>query len=305
VRNPILAVGSVAFDSVKTPFGEANRVVGGAATYFSIAASFFTDVRIVAVVGDDFGPNVETVFGGRSIDLAGLQRVRGETFRWRGEYGFDLNSRETIYTHLNVFEQFQPTIPPKYATSPFVFLGNIHPTLQGSVLDQVEQPTLVGADTMNYWIERTPDDLRAVLTRVDVLLINDSEARELARESNLVKAARAVQAMGPSTLVIKRGEHGVLMTRPGGGFFAAPAMPLEEVFDPTGAGDTFAGGFLGYLASCERVDDGSLARAIIYGSAMASFAVEDFGVDRLLHLTREEVAERFSEFKKLTHFDAV
>ncbi len=303
--NPILAVGSVAFDSVKTPFGEANRVVGGAATYFSIAASFFTDVRIVAVVGHDFGPNVEKVFGGRRIDLAGLQRVPGETFRWRGEYGFDLNSRETIYTHLNVFEQFTPTIPAQYASSPFVFLGNIHPTLQTSVLDQVQRPTLVGADTMNYWIERTPDDLRAVLKKVDVLLINDSEARELARESNLVKAARAVQAMGPATLVIKRGEHGVLMTRPGGGFFAAPAMPLEEVFDPTGAGDTFAGGFLGYLASCERVDDGSLARAIIYGSTMASFAVEDFSVDRLLRLTQQDIARRFNEFKKLTHFDAV
>jgi len=305
VENPILAVGSVAFDSIKTPFGEANRVVGGAATYFSIAASFFTGVRIVAVVGDDFGPNVEKVFGGRRIDLAGLQRVPGETFRWRGEYGFDLNSRETIYTHLNVFERFQPTIPSSYASSPFVFLGNIHPTLQTSVLDQVKRPRLVGADTMNYWIERTPDDLRSVLQRVNVLLINDSEARELARESNLVKAARAIQRMGPATIVIKRGEHGVLMTRSGGGFFAAPAMPLEDVFDPTGAGDTFAGGFLGYLASCEQVDDGSLARAIIYGSTMASFAVEDFSVDRLLRLTHEDIAARFNEFKKLTHFDAV
>jgi sugar/nucleoside kinase (ribokinase family) len=305
MEHSILAVGSVAFDSIKTPFGEANRVVGGAATYFSIAASFFTDVRIVAVVGTDFGPNVDKVFGGRRIDLTGLQRVPGETFRWRGEYGFDLNSRETVYTHLNVFEHFQPTIPEKYAASPFVFLGNIHPQLQASVLDQVKRPKLVGADTMNYWIERTPGDLRAVLKRVDILLINDSEARELARESNLVKAARTVQAMGPTTLVIKRGEHGVLMTRPDGGFFAAPAMPLEEVFDPTGAGDTFAGGFLGYLASCERVDDASLARAIIYGSTMASFAVEDFSVDRLLRLTPADVATRFNEFKKLTHFDAV
>ena len=304
--NPILAVGSVAFDSIKTPFGEANRIVGGAATYFAIAASFFTDVRIVAVVGEDFGrANVEKMFGGRRIDIAGLETVPGETFRWKGEYGFDLNSRETIYTRLNVFNEFKPKIPESHKTSPFVFLGNIHPTLQVDVLDQVHRPKLVGADTMNYWIERTPEDLRRVLERVDVLLINDSEARELAGEANLVKAARKVQAMGPTTLVIKRGEHGVLMTRPGGGFFAAPAMPLEEVFDPTGAGDTFAGGFLGYLAACESVDEPSLARAIIYGSTLASFAVEDFGVDRLLRLTKKEIADRFQEFKELTHFDAI
>jgi sugar/nucleoside kinase (ribokinase family) len=303
--NPILAVGSVAFDSIKTPFGEANRVVGGAATYFSIAASFFTEVRIVAVVGQDFATNIEKVFGGRRIDLAGLETVPGETFRWRGEYGFDLNSRETIYTHLNVFETFTPKIPASHRSSPFVFLGNIHPVLQVDVLNQVEKPKLVGADTMNYWIERTPGELKEVLKRVDVLLINDSEARELAGQPNLVKAARAIQAMGPRTLVIKRGEHGVLMTRTAGGFFAAPAMPLEEVFDPTGAGDTFAGGFLGYLASCNAVDDASLARAIIYGSTLASFAVEDFSVDRLLRLTREEVTARFNEFKKLTHFDVV
>jgi sugar/nucleoside kinase (ribokinase family) len=303
--NPILAVGSVAFDSIKTPFGEANRVVGGAATYFALAASFFTEVRIVAVVGEDFGGNIKKVFGGRTIDLAGLETVPGETFRWKGEYGFDLNSRETIYTHLNVFEQFKPKIPVSHRSSPFVFLGNIHPTLQSDVLDQVTKPRLVGADTMNYWIERTPDELKRVLKRVDILLINDSEVRELAGEANLVKAARKVQAMGPKTLVIKRGEHGVLMTRPSGGFFAAPAMPLEQVFDPTGAGDTFAGGFLGYLASCENVDDASLARAIIYGSTLASFAVEDFSVDRLLRLRNEEVSERFSDFKRLTHFDVV
>ncbi len=303
--NPILAVGSVAFDSVKTPFGEASRVVGGAATYFAIAASFFTDVRIVAVVGEDFGGQVERIFGGRRIDLAGLERVPGETFRWKGEYGFDLNSRETIYTHLNVFERFAPKIPEAHRSSPIVFLGNIHPSLQADVLNQVTKPALVGADTMNYWIERTPDELRNVLSRVDVLLINDSEARELAGEANLVKAAKAVQAMGPKTLVIKRGEHGVLMTRSGGGFFAAPAMPLEDVFDPTGAGDTFAGGFMGYLASCGAVDDGALARAIIYGSTLASFAVEDFSVDRLLRLTPDDISARFSEFKKLTHFDVV
>ena len=303
--DPILVVGSVAFDSVKTPFGEVSRVVGGAATYFSVAASFFTDVRVVAVVGADFGPQVARVFGNRRIDLSGLQQVPGETFRWKGEYGFDLNSRETIYTHLNVFEQFSPVIPETYRGTPFVFLGNIHPSLQTQVLDQVREPRLVGADTMNYWIDRTPDELRAVLRRVDVLLINDSEARQLAGEANLVRAARLIQAMGPRTLVIKRGEHGVLMTRPEGGFFAAPAMPLESVFDPTGAGDTFAGGFMGYLASAGAVTDSTLARAIIYGSTLASFAVEDFSVDRLLRLTREEIGGRFAEFKTLTHFDLV
>jgi fructose-1-phosphate kinase PfkB-like protein len=245
------------------------------------------------------------VFGDRNIDTTGLETVAGETFRWKGEYGFDLNSRETIYTRLNVFEQFKPKIPAAHRTSPFVFLGNIHPSLQLDVLGQVSAPRLVGADTMNYWIERTPEELTSVLKRVDVLLINDSEARELAGEANLVKAARRIQAMGPRTLVIKRGEHGVLMTRTGGGFFAAPAMPLEEVFDPTGAGDTFAGGFLGYLASCDQLDDAGLARAIIYGSTLASFAVEDFSVDRLLRLTKPEIAERFSAFKQLTHFDIV
>jgi sugar/nucleoside kinase (ribokinase family) len=303
--DPILVVGSVALDSVKTPFGEASRVVGGAATYFSVAASFFSDVRVVAVVGTDFAPHVDRVFGGRRIDLSGLQQVPGETFRWKGEYGFDLNNRDTVYTHLNVFEDFTPTIPPAYRDSPFVFLGNIHPALQQQVLDQVSGPRLVGADTMNYWIERTPGELRQVLRRVDVLLINDSEARQLAGEANLVKAARLIQAMGPKTLVIKRGEHGVLMTRPEGGFFAAPAMPLEEVFDPTGAGDTFAGGFMGCLASSGAVTDSSLARAIIYGSTLASFAVEDFSVERLLRLTKQEISARFAAFKTLTHFDLV
>jgi sugar/nucleoside kinase (ribokinase family) len=301
---PILAVGSVAFDSIKSPFGAVSRVVGGSATYFSIAASFFTDVRLVAVVGEDFAEHAKRVFAGRRIDLAGLQYATGETFRWKGEYGFDLNSRETIYTHLNVFEDFRPTIPPAYRESPFLFLGNIHPRLQLEVLEQVSSPRVVAADTMNYWIERTPEDLPPVLRRVHVLIVNDSEARQLSRESNLVKAARVIRAMGPETIVIKRGEHGVLMTRPGDAeFFAAPALPLEEVLDPTGAGDTFAGGFLGYLASCGELSNQAFARAIIYGSTLASFAVEDFGLERLLRLTKEEVAARFGYFKRLTHFD--
>jgi sugar/nucleoside kinase (ribokinase family) len=302
--NPILAVGSVAFDTIKNPFGEATRVVGGSATYFSVAASFFTEVRLVAVVGEDFADHGAGVFAGRPIDLAGLQTVPGETFRWRGEYGFDLNTRETIYTKLNVFEQFQPVIPEAFRSSPLVFLGNIHPRLQLDVLDQVRAPRLAAADTMNYWIEGTPDELREVLKRIDVLIVNDSEARELSKEANLVKAARALRAMGPCTVVIKRGEHGVLMTCSGEGeFFAAPAMPLEEVFDPTGAGDTFAGGFMGSLATSDEVNDATLARAIIYGSTLASFAVEDFSLDRLLRLTHEEIRERFRLFKRLTYFD--
>jgi sugar/nucleoside kinase (ribokinase family) len=302
--NPILAVGSVAFDTIKNPFGEVSRVVGGSATYFSVAASFFTDVRLVAVVGEDFAERGAGMFRGRSIDLAGLQTVPGETFRWKGEYGFDLNNRETIYTKLNVFEQFQPVIPDEYRSSPFVFLGNIHPRLQLDVLDQVTAPRLVAADTMNYWIEGTPNELREVLKRVDVLIINDSEARELSGEANLVKAARAIRSMGPCTLVIKRGENGVLMTCQGEvDFFAAPAMPLEEVFDPTGAGDTFAGGFVGYLAACGEVTDAAMARSIIYGSTLASFAVEDFSLDRLLSLTEAEIKERFRHFKRLTYFD--
>ncbi len=302
--NPVLAVGSVAFDTIKNPFGEATRVVGGSATYFALAASFFTTVRLVAVVGEDFAERGSHVFAGRSIDLEGLQTVPGETFRWKGEYGFDLNARETIYTKLNVFEGFQPVIPQTYRSSPFVFLGNIHPRLQLEVLEQVEGPRLVAADTMNYWIEGTPDELREVLKRIDVLIINDSEARELSGQSNLVKAARVIRSLGPDTVVIKRGENGVLMTCAGEGeFFAAPAMPLEEVFDPTGAGDTFAGGFLGSLAASNTLDEAALARAIIYGSTLASFAVEDFSVDRLLRLTKEELRERFRYFKRLTHFE--
>jgi len=303
---PILAVGSVAFDSIKNPFGEANRVVGGSATYFSLAASFFTEVRLVAVVGEDFAERGSEVFGGRTIDTSGLQVMPGETFRWKGIYGFDLNQRDTIYTKLNVFEDFQPVISEEWRSSPIVFLGNIHPRLQLDVLDQVRSPQLVAADTMNLWIETTSDDLRKVLERVDILIINDSEARELSREANLVKAARVLRAMGPATVVIKRGEHGVLMTTSADGeFFAAPALPLEEVFDPTGAGDTFAGGFVGYLAGCGDTCDASLARAIIYGSTLASFAVEDFSIDRLLHLDKDEIAGRFRQFKRLTHFDEV
>ena len=301
---PILTVGSVAFDSVKTPFGEVSRVVAGAATYFSISASFFTDVRLVGVVGDDFVDEHLAVFAGRRIDLDGLQRVAGETFRWRGEYNFDLNSRETIYTHLNVFEKFRPQIPDSFRNSPFVFLANIHPSLQLDVLNQVEAPEFVALDTMNYWIAGAPDELRKVLKRVHILVINDSEARELSGEANLVKAARVIQAMGPKRVVIKRGEYGVLMTRDDG-FFAVPGLPLEDVRDPTGAGDTFAGGFVGYLAAAPAITDEVVTQAIVAGSTMASFAVEDFGLDCLTGLTEPRVKRRFAEFKRLTHFEAL
>jgi len=298
----ILTVGSVAFDSVKTPFGEVSRVVAGAATYFSIAASFFTEVRLVGVVGDDFLDDHLSVFSGRQIELDGLQRVAGETFRWRGEYSADLNTRETIYTHLNVFEGFSPRIPDRFRDTPFVFLANIHPSLQLEVLEQVEQPELVALDTMNYWIEGASEELQRVLARVDVLVINDSEARQLSGEGNLVKAARIIQGMGPERVVIKRGEYGALMTTPEG-FFAVPGLPLNRVCDPTGAGDTFAGGFVGFLAAATKITDQVVNQAVIAGSAMASFTVEEFGLERLLTITDVEIKQRFQQFKRLTHFD--
>lgn len=300
----VLTVGSVAFDSIKTPVGEASRIVGGAATYFSIAASFFTSVRLVAVVGDDFGPEQLQVFNGRQIDLSGLHRLAGETFRWKGQYSDDLNTRETIYTHLNVFEQFHPRVPDAFRDSPFVFLANIHPSLQLEVLEQVKTPDFVALDTMNLWIEGTPAELRQALKKVHVIIINDEEARELSGESNLVKAARVIRGLGPERVVIKRGENGVLMTHRDG-FFAAPSMPLEKVCDPTGAGDTFAGGFVGYLAAAPRLSDAVVIQAVIAGSTMASFAVEDMGLDRLLRLTDTEVKARFADFKRLTQFDAL
>ena len=302
--SPILTVGSVAFDSIKTPFGAVARVIGGAATYFSVAASFFTDVRLVAVVGDDFTDEHSAVFRGRRIDLSGLQWVPGETFRWKGEYDLDLNTRKTIYTHLNVFQDFQPKIPANFQSTPFVFLANIHPTLQLEVLDQVRSPRFTAVDTMNYWIERTPNEFASVLARVDTVIINDEEARELSGEANLVRAARVIRKMGPKRVVIKRGEHGVLMSFDDR-FFAAPALPLEVALDPTGAGDTFAGGFIGYLASAPTVTDDVLIQAVIAGSTMASFSVEDFGLNCLLRLTESEIKARFGEFKRLIHFNAL
>jgi sugar/nucleoside kinase (ribokinase family) len=306
----ILVVGSVAYDTVETPFGKAERVLGGSASFFAVAASFFVPVNLVGVVGEDFGEAQLAAFRGRDIDLEGLERVPGKTFHWQGRYSFDLNARETVCTELNAFETFKPKIPARYRRSEHVFLGNIDPVLQREVLDQVERPRLVACDTMNFWIEGKPDELRKTLARVDVLLINDAEARQLSGEWNVLKAARAIRAMGPRVLVVKKGEHGVLMFTEGESF-AAPAYPLEEVFDPTGAGDTFAGGFVGYLAAqtggapgTGQPDEGAaLRRAVIMGSTLASFSVEAFSLDRLLSLTRAEIDARFRLFKQLTHFE--
>jgi sugar/nucleoside kinase (ribokinase family) len=297
----ILVVGSVAFDSVETPFGKAERVLGGSASFFSVAASFFAPVNLVAVVGRDFGDEQLAAFRGRPIDLEGLTVAEGETFHWRGKYSSDLNSRETICTDLNVFESFKPKIPARYRASDHVFLGNIDPVLQRDVLEQVDKPRVVACDTMNFWIKGRPQELRATLSRVDILLVNDSEAKELSGEWNILKAARAIQAMGPKVVVVKKGEHGVLLSA-NGGVFAAPAFPLETVADPTGAGDTFGGGFMGSLAGSARMDDATLRRAVVMGSTLASFCCEAFSLDRLLTLTRPEIDERYERFKRLTQF---
>jgi fructose-1-phosphate kinase PfkB-like protein len=270
--------------------------------YFSVAASFFTDVRVVAVVGDDFGPDEEAVFKEREIDTSDLERVEGErSFHWKGEYGYDLNVAHTLDTQLNVFASFKPKLSEAARRSPYLFLGNIQPDLQVEVREQVAAK-LVAADTMNYWIHNTPRELRNMLKHIDLLMINDTEARELAEEANLVKAARRILSMGPERLVVKRGEYGAAMfTRES--YFATPAYPLEEVFDPTGAGDSFAGGFMGYLAATNLTDEATMRRAIIYGSVMASFNVEEFSCERMRRLTYDEIIGRFRELRAITHFE--
>jgi sugar/nucleoside kinase (ribokinase family) len=300
----ILVVGSVAYDTVETPFGRAQRVLGGSASFFSVAASFFAPVNLVGVVGRDFGDDQLAAFRGRPIDLEGLERMDGKTFHWQGRYSLDLNSRDTICTDLNVFEFFKPKIPARYRSSEVVFLGNIDPVLQREVLEQVEAPRLVACDTMNFWIQGKAEELKKTLAKTQILLVNDSEARELSGEWNLVKAARAIRAMGPRIVVVKKGEHGVLLFDERGAF-AAPAFPLETVFDPTGAGDTFAGGFMGYLAGAGEVNDAALRRAVIMGSTLASFCVEAFRLDRLLTLTRPEIEERYRLFRELTAFESI
>jgi sugar/nucleoside kinase (ribokinase family) len=298
----ILVVGSVALDSVKTPFGQATEVLGGSATYFSAAATFFTEVRLVAVVGEDFPDEHLGFLRARKVDLRGLQRVPGKTFRWVGEYGYALNEARTLDTQLNVFADFAPKIPEAYRDSEVVFLANIDPDLQRDVLRQVRRPRLVAADTMNYWIARKPESLRETLRLVDVLIINDAETRQLSGEPNLVQAARKIIGWGPEVLIIKRGEYGALMCTERG-WFAAPALPLEAVLDPTGAGDCFAGGCVGYLDGAGAHDDATLRKAIIAGSVMASFNVEAFSLDRLRRLTQGEIEERYHEFKRLAHFE--
>ena len=298
----VLVVGSVAFDSLKTPYGEAQDVLGGAATYFSITASYFTPVNIVAVVGDDFGEEHFRVFEGRAIDISGLERAAGRTFRWSGEYSGDMNEARTLDTQLNVFEHFSPKIPPAYRDSEYAFLANIHPVLQLQVREQLPQAKLVGLDTMNYWIRGTPEELRRTLSRVDMLVINEKEVRMLAGIDNLRRAASAVRELGPSAVVVKRGEYGACLFQDESIFFA-PGYPLEELHDPTGAGDSFAGGFMGYLARTGDLADDNLRRALVYGSVMASFAVEEFGLSRLLRLNWNDIQTRFREFKSMTHFD--
>jgi sugar/nucleoside kinase (ribokinase family) len=298
----LLVVGSVAFDALETPFGKVERTLGGAASYFALAASHFTPVRVVAIVGDDFTAKDEAVFRGRRIDLTGVEHVPGKTFFWAGRYSQNMNERTTLATELNVFANFRPTLPGAYCDSSFIFLGNIDPTLQRSVLHQVNgKPKVVGLDTMNYWIERTPVELRETLKHTHILMINDDETRQLTGEHNLMRAAKHIFKLGPRTLVIKRGEHGALMVHDKF-LFSVPGYPLEEVHDPTGAGDSFAGGFMGSLASAGRINHQTLRRAMVYGSVLGSFAVERFGVERLTHLTRREIHARARRFSHLTSF---
>jgi sugar/nucleoside kinase (ribokinase family) len=298
-----LVVGSVAFDAIKTPFGQVDRCLGGSATYFSVAASFFTPVQLVAVIGDDFTEHDLAVFKDRQIDLDGLQRVDGaKTFFWSGEYGYDLNVAKTRDTQLNVFADFQPKLNEKQRRANVVFLANIQPELQLDILRQCEKPRLVALDTMNYWISAAKDALTRVFREVDLVVINEAEVRQYTEQANLVRGARQILSLGPRAIVVKRGEYGVLMvTRDA--IFAAPAYPLENVFDPTGAGDTFAGGFLGYLSSCREIDDREFRRAIVFGSVLASFTVEKFSLDRLREITLSDIRDRYADFRALTHFD--
>ncbi|HEX6158745.1 MAG TPA: PfkB family carbohydrate kinase [Thermoanaerobaculia bacterium] len=299
----ILVVGSVAFDALETPFGKVDRCIGGSATYFSVAASFFTDVSLVAVVGDDFTAEDASVFNGRRINTDGLQRIPGEkTFFWSGEYGYDLNVAKTRDTQLNVFAGFKPQLDERQRSADVLFLANIHPELQMDVLKQCKRPRLVALDTMNYWITSEKAALERIFREVDLIVINEAEVRQFTNEANLVKGCRQILDLGPQTLVVKRGEYGVLMITKNA-IFAAPAYPLENVFDPTGAGDTFAGGFLGYLASRSEIHDRELRRAIIFGSVLASFTVEKFSLDRLREITLDDVHERYQDFRALTHFE--
>ena len=304
----IVVVGSVAFDNVASPSGKAENLLGGAATFFALAASYFTQVRVVGVVGDDFAPEHFEVFKKRNIETRGIEQTKGKTFRWGGHYTDNLNEAKTDFTELNVFEKFEPRIPPEYRDSQFLFLANIHPDLQALVRREMNGVRLTGGDTMNYWIQRTRPELERTLKVMNLLLINDTEVKMLANnEPNLLRAARKVLAMGPQALVVKHGEYGATIFFREGAFgigshpFRAPALPIEEVKDPTGAGDSFAGGFMGYIASQPELNREVLKRALFYGSVMGSFAVEEFGTARLQTLTREEIDARFQLFRELTH----
>ena len=299
-RNPILVVGTVALDSVETPYGKADEALGGSATYFAAGASFYAPVRVVGVVGEDF-PHARLDFlRQRGVDLSGIEVVKGgKSFRWAGRYHHDLNHRDTLATHLNVLETFQPKLPEGWRDSPFLFLANIDPVLQRQVLEQMRRPRLVVMDTMNFWIDSMRSELERTLGMVDAVVVNDGEARQLARTPNLIAAARAIQKMGPRTVIVKKGEHGALLFAEDR-VFSAPAYPLEEVFDPTGAGDTFAGGFYGYVARAGKVDEATLRHAVLHGSALASFCVERFGPDRLRDLTMKEIEARVQAFHDLS-----
>ena len=300
----ILVVGSVAFDSVETPFGKADNVLGGSATYFSTAASYFSEVKLVAVVGEDFPDEHIDFLKSKGVDVDGLQKMQGKTFRWEGRYDYDLNEAHTLATHLNVFEKFQPEVPEAYRKSSYVFLANIDPDIQWNVLEQVKKPKFVACDTMNFWIEGKPEALKRLLSKVDLFVLNEGEAREFAEEPNLIKASKKILSYGPKTVIIKRGEYGALMFN-GGAIFSAPAYPLESIFDPTGAGDSFAGGLMGYLANTDDTSESNIRQAIIFGSVMASFNVEDFSLNRLKTLTLKEIQERYRQFKQLTHFEDI
>ncbi|MEA2658296.1 MAG: hypothetical protein QOF64_881 [Candidatus Binatota bacterium] len=297
----VLVVGTVAFDSIETPSGCVERVLGGSASYFALGASFFAPVRIVGVIGEDFPQDYLDLFTQRGVDIEGIKRERGETFHWRGRYHEDINVRDTIELHLNVLAGFEPQLPDNYRDAEYVFLGNIDPVMQLEVLNQIRHMKLVICDTMDYWIRESPEELKKVLQRIEMLVINDSEARLLSGYSNIVQAARAILRMGPKMVLIKRGEYGVLQFSDSS-VFATPAYPLEEVFDPTGAGDSFAGGLMGQLARSGDLSQGSLRRAIVYGSVVASFTVEDFGVKRLTDTSLPEIEDRYQKFVRLTDF---
>jgi len=297
----VLVVGTVAFDSIETPFGSAERVLGGSASYFALGASFFAPVRVVGVIGKDFPQDYLDLFTERNIDIGGIKREAGDTFHWRGRYHEDINQRDTIELHLNVLAGFEPQLPDNYRDAEYVFLGNIDPLMQMEVLNQIRRVKLVVCDTMDHWIRESREELKKVLTRIEMLVINDSEARLLSGYDNIVKAARAILRMGPKMVLIKRGEYGVLQFSDSS-MFATPAYPLEEVFDPTGAGDSFAGGLMGHLARSGDRSEGGLRRAIVYGSVVASFTVEDFGVKRLTDVTLPQIEERFQRFVQLTDF---